>query len=260
MIEEPSLGPAWADLVFHVLAHVRPARAFPSSLFDETYIAFAARHAGPPSNRVLEADAATLARIATSHESLARLQWVARLFENPFSAGAVARRDLSELRDHDVADAAALRALSGLWDAAEVLRAAAELEAPHHAKLPHVPIEPELAAKLERVSEAAPRLRGLRVECLRALRLRGRVFGAKIWVGIPSAELSVSAEHVAVQAGHEATVAEVADTARAHGRCLGERDIEHAALVLFAERAARSAIAGAHASWWAQLTGPRVPE
>ena len=259
MIEEPLLGPAWADLVFHVLAHVRPIGPFPSSLFDETYIAFAARHAGPPSNRALETDVATLARIVTSHESLARLQWVARLFEDPIAAQAVARCELSELRDHDVADAAALRALSGLWNAAEVLRAAAELEAPHYAKLPRVVADPELAAALERVSDAAPWLSGLRVECLRALRLRGRVFEAKIWVGVPCAELYVSAEHVAVQAGHEATVAEVGDAARAQGRRLGERDIEHDALVLFAERAARSGIAGAHASWWAELTGRRVP-
>lgn len=259
MIEAPSLGPVWADLVFHVLAHVRPAEVLPSSLFDETYIALAARYAGPASNRALETDAETLARVATSHESLARLQWVARLFDNPVSARAVARCDLSELRDDDVADAVALRALSRLWDAAEVLRAAAELEAPHHAKLPHCAIEPSLTAALEHVSEAAPWLSRFRVECLRALRLRGRLFEARIWVGVPSPELSVSVEHVAVQAGHEATVAEVGDAARAQGRRLGERDVEHAALVLFAERAAQSGIAGAHASWWAELTGRRVP-
>jgi hypothetical protein len=254
MAGTPPLGPRWADLVFHVLAHVRPAGPFASSLFDETYIAFSEKHAGPAAARSLGADADVLGRAVTSHEALARLQWVARLFDDTASARAVAQRDLSGLRDGDVADAVALRALSDVSNAAEVLRAAAELEAPHHAKLPVIEVEPALAAALERASPAAPRLAGFRVECLRALRVRGRLFDSRIWVGVPSAELSLTAEHVAVQAAHEATVAEVAGTARSHAVELGERSIEHIALVLFAERAARGPLAEAHSRWWAQLS------
>jgi hypothetical protein len=253
MAGTPPLGPPWGDLVFHVLAHVRPAGPFASSLFDETYIAFAEKHAGPASGRALGADAEILSRAVTSHEVLARLQWVARLFGDPGAARAAAWSDLSELHDGDVADAAALRALADVSDAAEVLRAAAELEAPHHALLPSIPVEPALAAALERACDAAPRLAGFRVECLRALRLRGRLFESRIWAGVPSLELSVSVEHVAVQAAHEATVAEVAEAVRRQAVELGERAVEHVALVLFAERAARSTLCDAHARWWARL-------
>src|SRR5689334_3120479 len=127
------LGPPWADLVFHVLAHV--PLPFPSSIHDPLYVAFAERHLGPASARSLAEDAVLLGKVLSTPELCAHAQWVAFLFENAAAARAVTDRDLREM-DEVHAHGAALRALAGIEPVAESLRAAAELEAPHHARLP----------------------------------------------------------------------------------------------------------------------------
>lgn len=252
------LGPPWADLVFHVLAHI--PLPFPSSLHDPHYVAFAERRLGPAAGRALAQDAALLGKMLATHEICARAQWVAFLFEDAAAARAVAPRELRDLDDVH-AHGAALRALGGIEPVAESLRAAAELEAPHHARLPAPAVNAvELDVALDHARAAAPRLASLGVRCSRALARRGRAVPPWIYVGVPSDELGVTAGHVATQAAHEATVVEVGEAARAAGVHLGERDVEHAALVVLAERAGRSAFAEEHARWWASLGLPPCVE
>jgi len=260
MTETPHLGPEWADLAFHVLAHVIGPTRFPSSLHDPRYVSFVERHLGPASARPLGEDADALGRILTSHELVARAEWVAFLFADANAARSAAKRDLTELAETE-ANRDALRALSGIQPVAEALRAAAELEAPHHARLPSVELDTEsLRASLLRVRSAAPRLATLRVACLRSLSRHGRVVPPWIYVGAPSDALAVTAEGAAMQAGHEATVVEVGEAALARTVPLGERDVEHAALVVLAERAARVALQDEHGRWWTALGLPALAD
>jgi hypothetical protein len=252
------LGPPWADLVFHVLAHV--PLPFPSSLHDPLYVAFAERHLGPASGRSLGEDAVLLGKILSTHELCAHAQWVAFLFEDAAMARAVTARDLREMDDVH-AHGPALRALVGIEPVAESLRAAAELEAPHHARLPSTSVNAvELDAALVRARAAAPRLASLGVRCSRALARRGRAVPSWIYVGVPGGELGVTAAHVATQAAHEATVVEVGEAAIAGRVHLAERDVEHAALVVLSERALGSLFAADHERWWNALGLPAVSE
>jgi hypothetical protein len=259
-------GPRWADLVFHVLAHVTGANRFASSLEHLPYRAFCEHHLGPAATRSLGEDVEHLSQVLTSHELLARLQWVAFLFEDASAAHAAGARELADLLADEAAGEAgvnplALRALSGVEAQAEVLRAAAELEAPHHARLPEALVDVEaLSGWLLRVSAAAPRLGTLEVRFSRALTRHGRVLSPLIYVGTPSVELGVEVSQVAVQAAHEATVIEVAEAARSGGIHLGERDVEYAALVVFAERAALAGLGEEHGRWWSALEAPPLAE
>ncbi len=135
--------------------------------------------------------------------------------------------------------------------AAELIHCAAALEAPHHAKLPAVCVDPTFAERLARLTVVAPQLGRLPVEHARSLRLRGRLFEACIWVGIPGAELpAVDPAFVAWQAAHEATVAELAP------RKLPFADHEHAAIALLAARAERAGLAHDHRAWLGRLRAP----
>ena len=248
----PALGPEWADLVFHVLAHARGTGSLPSTLHDPAYVAFCARHIGPASQRALESDVATLERLLTTHASLSRTQWVAWLFADVRAARAVNARDLADLGANDVRVPDALRGLGGAWVEAELLRAAAELEAPAYARLPPTTLDPAVGERILATQVAAPRLASLQVELVRALCRHGRVVAPYLLVGVPSDELGVTADHVAVQAAHEATVVEVADGA---GKTLGERDVEYAALLVLTERARRTGFEAVHRDWWTSLGG-----
>src|SRR6185312_4409465 len=135
------LGPVWADLVFHVLAHASTTGALASSLYDASYVAHCERHLGAISARSLGSDLANLEPLLTSHDILARVQCVAFLFDDPAGARAVVARELRELGDAEVRSPRALRALHGVEPLAELLRAAAELEAPYHARLPRVTVD-----------------------------------------------------------------------------------------------------------------------
>jgi hypothetical protein len=244
----------FADLVFHVLAHV-PGSA-PASVFDPAYVAFVEKHAGPANARPLGEDVAVLARAAPNHELLAQLQMLAWLFEG--ASRAPEDRTLSELTDVD--DRAALAAVTRapVVAAAEVLRASAELEAPIYQALPKpTTTGAALDAHLRELAVAAPFLRACTVDCIRPLRLRGRVRGRAIWVGAPCDVLGPTAEHAAFQAAHEATVAEVSERARERGIAHDHHGLEHASLVLFAERSERVGLGARHAAWLSHLA--RLP-
>jgi hypothetical protein len=245
----------FAELVFHVLAHV-PGDA-PASVFDPAYVAFVAKHAGPSSSRPLGDDVSVLARGANDHETLARVQLLAWLFDG--ESRAPADRTLAELTDVDDRSALATLTRPELVALSEVLRAAAELEAEVYDALPRQRrARSELDRSLAEVSEAAPFLRECTVECVRPLRLRGRVRGRQIWVGEPSDDVGPTVEHAAFQAAHEATVAELSALARAHGVPHSHDGLEHASLVLFAERASSVGLAARHARWLSHLA--RLPE
>ena len=74
-------------------------------------------------------------------------------------------------------------------------------------------------------------------------------------MGVPSAELGPSAEHVAWQAAHEATVGEVSRAAPG----LSHDEREQVAVVLLAERAKEAGEQEAHARWLAHFGGNAPP-
>lgn len=246
----------WADLVFHVLAHAAETAGLAASLYDRWYVEFVANHVGPASARSLGDDAAVLGKVLTSHESLARVQLVSRLFRSIEAASENATVDLRELARLGVAQAALVRSLEPVAEAAELLRVACELERVAYVLLPAISFESTaLTLALEQLSPLAPRLGRCAVAVARSLRLRGRAFPDEIWVGVPGAELGVSVEHAAWQACHEATVLELRAAA---SEIIGEREVEHGAVVLLAERARSAGKAHEHLRWLAHF-GLHVP-
>jgi hypothetical protein len=240
----------WADLVFHVLAHVPSST--PASVYDPAYVQFAARHLGVPEARPLGEDVRALAAFATNHARYAALQGVAWLFSSIEEDERTRERDLSALGASDVADAALLGALRADGPAVEVLRCAAELEAEAHARLPELELErAPLEAALEGVGRAAPALAGYRIGIVRSLRLRGRVRNGEIWIGAAGAEPGPELFHVAWQAAHEATVDELVRTLETPST--DDRSLESAALVLLAARAAGAGLASEHAEWFSHF-------
>lgn len=238
---------SWPELVFHVLAHVRGTAHLPASVYDATYVRFVAENAPRSEGRTLDEDAELLARALPDHAALSRAQLVALLFDDVEQATASASTDLSDLPLGD--------ALAPIAGAAELLRCAALLEEPTLAGLPPVVRDEDtLGRALGEVVAASPTLPRYTLLPLRALRLRGRLIGEEIWVGVPSSALALTAEHVAWQAAHEATVGEVAE----HARQAEERAVEHAAVVLLAERAHARGLGEHHRRWLAHFG--EVPE
>jgi hypothetical protein len=237
----------WAEPVFHVLAHL-PVGA-PGSLFDPAWIAFVAREAGPAEGRTLGEDLAILRR-AIDRSTIVPVQRLAWLFEDVAQVRAVEGRTLAELAPEEVADPRLLPMLTAkpIVAVVEILRAAAELEIEIVQALP--PVEPE---PVTFDLEVAPALALAQVEHVRALRMRGRVVDDRIWVGEPCRRDGPSAAHVAWQAAHEATVAEISRLARAHGLAHDHDALEHAALVAMATRAVRAGRGEAHAEWCAHF-------
>ena len=236
----------------HVLAHVTTTAAIAASVHDPAYVRWADAALGPASERALAEDAAVLGRSLASHETLARAQLLAWLFDDAERAAAVAQRDLGELHADEVDRPALLAPLIELGPALEVLRCAAELEREGLAALGSPRVDgAELGGAVEALVQVAPELATSRLSCLRSLRLRGRLYGDEIWIGAPGPELNLATEHVAWQAAHEATVREVAHAGR-----LVERSVEAVALVLLAERAERAGRREAHHRWLAHLAGP----
>jgi len=243
----------WADLVFHVLAHL-PSDV-PASLFEPRYLAFVEQALGPAPRGLLD-DLGTLAGIAVGPRRYATLQELAWLFETPEEVARIVGRDLAELDGADVKHPALLARLLAVGPEVEVLRSLAELEAERHARLP--PSRPDrarLRTELERARSAAPALEHCRIRCLRPLVLRGRVRGSDIWVGAAGTEPGPTPAHAAWQAAHEATVGEL--RALVSGAIDDDRPLEQAALVLLRERAARAGLGEPHARWLAHLS--RLP-
>lgn len=244
----------WAELVFHVLAHVRESAHLPASVFDPSYVSDVAEQLGPASGRTLDEDARALGVLARTHEALARVQLVAWLFSDAEHAGRFATTDLTELGAGDVLAPEVLPALSTVTRAAELLRCAALLEQPLLVRLDAIEVDwPRIEAELSAAVTTAPLLASSEVSLVRSLRLRGRVRGNQIWVGAPERGRGPSVEHVVWQASHEATVRELA---LAHTG--PERAIEHAALVLMAERARAARRDASHARWLAGF-GDNLP-
>lgn len=257
-----SAGPPWADLVFHVLAHVERNEALPSSVSDRAYRTFVEAHLGPASERALGGDTQVLGEVLRDHAELARVQALAAVFRDPQHAARVRGRDLTTLLAEDVSDTAFLEPVKNGGAAMEVLRAAAEIEAPFHARLPppHTDLE-AFDRALQARAVCAPALAGFRISCLRSLRLRGRLVPGHIWVGAPAADPPLTALHASWQACHEATVAEVGTAAAARDVALDERMVEHAAVVLLTLRAAENGLSADHGTWSATFgTGFPRPE
>lgn len=247
----------WAELVFHVLAHVRVSA--PASAYDSTWIGFVAEHAGASSERPLGEDAIVLARAAPTHDLLASLQLMAWLFRDAARAAECGDRGLDTLGAADVDDADVLRMMQKpeRIAAAEVLRAAAELESEVVAGLPSPVV-------LDAVPCPAPWAAPFGVTGIRPLRIRGRVYRNEILVGVPCLALGPTAEHVAWQTAHEATVAGLSRAAIAAGLATAHRTLEHAAITLLTEHAARIGREAEHAEWLAHFAnvprGELAPE
>jgi len=240
----------WADLVFHVLAHVHGTAGLAASVYDPRYVAFAERRLGPAAARTLAEDAAALGALAPTHEALARTQLLAWLFRDLDRPSAVVAKELGALEAADVDAPELLSALAQEARAVELLRCAAELERDLFETLGPPRFDADALAKaLDRATEVAPGLALGRVACVRSLALRGRVLGDEIWVGAPDEELGVSVEHAAWQASHEATVREVGEAARRARLGASERDVEAASVVLLAERASAAKRAEEHSRW-----------
>jgi hypothetical protein len=237
-------GNSWLGLVFHVLAHL-DATTLPASVHRPEYIRYVETQLGPASNRALGQDVNVLRPLIGTHTRYAQLQLLAWLYPDVQSALADADRDLSELASSPVTHAL-LSALQALGPAAELLRCAALLEAPHFAELQPLAFDPEaLQVELRQAVRAAPWLRNYPVQRVDSLTRHGRVYGRQIWVGTPHRAVAVEADHVAWQAAHEATVNEV----RLKQPSKPEREVEGEAIALLQSQAARAGLQTAHSRW-----------
>lgn len=250
MGETPFLVGAWAEAVFHVLAHVSATAHLAPSLHDPAYVEAARRALGPAEARALGEDARLLGGLLPTFASLAGAQELAWLFRSAERAGACAGRDLDDLGADDVDAPDLLPRLAG-DPAVEILRAAAELELPLLSRLPPIPVDlAALSRALAEIAPAAPLLARCRVGVVRALGLRGRVRDREIWVG------AATVAHAAWQAAHEATVAEIAERLRAAGEPFDHDRVEEAAIALLTERAYAAGLSAAHATWLAHFGDP----
>lgn len=233
----------------HVLSHVRSTAHLAPSLYDAQYVAFVAHAIGAAEERHLAEDARAIGLLANTHDALVGAQLVAWLFRTKERARACEGRALAELRAEDV-DAPELLA-SVTSDASELVWCAALLEDEPHARLPPIASDDRtVATAVDAMEVIAPELAQCEVAALPALRLRGRVRDAAIWIGAPCEELALSVDHVAWQAAHEATVREVS---HAHGERLAHDPLEKRALDLLARRAHDAGRNVAHAAWRARF-------
>ncbi len=241
-----------ADLVFHVLAHVRPTRPLNASVFDPNYIAFCVQFLGDAEDRALGEDARVLARLLEDHDSLARVQLLAWLFREDHEGENWDEVELFRFPSSgpyygDVLDA--LRRADG--HAVELLRCAIALERTHFHRLPLPDRSSESAVREEvgKLSRIAPRLSSAAVGLCRALGRRGRACGDSILVGLPEGEpFSPSIEHASFQAAHEAVVREVSCA-----EALPFLETERAALTVLKERARGTPFEEGHGRWLASL-------
>lgn len=238
----------FADLVFHVLAHV-PARGA-ANAYDRAYVSWSESLLGPASARELGEGIDALARMLTSHEASVRVQRLAWLFEGIERASRVFDHALSEIPERDIDRPSLVAGLRG-DPLVEALFCTVALEAAWHARLPPVEVAPGLESALSARRNVAPELARFDVGLVRSLVRRGRVFDGEIWVGAPGdAAPWANRELVAWQAAHEATVAELAPAR------LPFEEHEHAAVVLLSERAAREGEGESHARWLRTLDAP----
>src|SRR5688500_4294288 len=192
----------FADLVFHVLAHVEATAALPSSLYDATYVALCQRELGAIEQRQLGADVKALGAVLGTHQALAAVQRLAWLHETIAESEQVETRSLNELAPGDVARPALLAELvREAQPALELLRCAVALERPHHARLALAEVaadeQDELLQVVTELCAVAPGLARARIAYVRSLGRRGRVWGSEIWLGLPGSENGPTPEHAA---------------------------------------------------------------
>jgi hypothetical protein len=245
----------WAEVVFHVLAHVPGGAA--ASLWEPRYVRWAEARLGPASLRALGDDVRALAALLPDHDALATAQLLAWVFRDPARAERVFDRGLGELEAGHVDDAALLAriraAAPAVLQGADLLFCAAALEAPSVARLPPLHVDQAaLSSAVLRLAPLAPALSTVTLGVVRALGWRGRVLRGEICVGAPETlDEGPTLEHVSWQAAHEAVVAEVSRAGAA-----GHADTEHVAIVLLAERARGAGLGEPHARWLSSLRAP----
>lgn len=245
--------------MLHVLAHVAATAHLPSSLCDVPYQRFVEQHAGPAGARQLGEDAELLGRLLPTHQSLARAQLLAWLFDTIEQVRAASALELSELGPEQVAEPRTLELLIDAGPAIEVLRCAAELELEVLEGLAACEVdEAALEAALREVTPVAPFLTACQIMALRPLRLRGRIRGREIWLGAAGSTLGPDLHHAVWQACHEATVGELSQSDRRLPQPLGERAVERVAVVLLGQRAQAAGRSDEHARWLAHF-GPDAP-
>lgn len=244
----------WADLVFHVLAHVSSGNHLAPSLHDASYCAQVAALLGSPTSRPLGEDILALGALSLDHETMATAQLLAWLFDSVEQAQSVAARSLASLRPEEVARPALLPALS--VDFSELLFCAALLELDPWSTLPSIQSEygDSLQKAILALTEVAPRLAGVRLASLRSLGLRGRVAFGEVWVGAPGWGQG-TLERCSWQAAHEATVLEVSERWPEEAALHDAR--EELAIELLRRRAKARGVEAAHARWLSSFAEPR---
>ncbi len=243
----------WPELVLHVLAHLEATAELPSSVYSECYVRAARQRLGPVSERELGRDLALLVAQLNRHAELAQVQLLTRLHPTLADARNNAHRELCSLGDAsntnlEIRDTL----LATVPIQAELLRCSALLEAEIFERWPlpdQDAFRRALQAPLSGLWSVAPQLRCLSVYGLRVLGRRGRAFPDGIWVGIPDEPEGPSVNHVTWQAAHEATVLEVSVRARTERWQLGERQVEHLAVVLMERRARAQGMTEGHGAW-----------
>ncbi len=238
----------WAQLVFHVLAHLKPQTNMPASLYDAHYVRWCEQHLEPAQLRTLAADTEALSQLCPTHAQLARLSLMPLLFSSIAQAERCHAAELSELKASEV-DSAELLASLRVHDASELLRCAALLECSTWERLPQFAPGSALEERLQELAPLTPTLANMQVHTVPALRLRGRVMQRKIWIGLPNDVFGPSVEHVCWQAVHEATVLEVSDVSRELQTPLAHEALEQTSLCLLAERVRGSDWATHHQAW-----------
>lgn len=243
----------YADLVFHVLAHVSPRAPLNASLYNPKYIEFCHSFLGDARERALGEDVRTLAQMLSNHEILARVQTLAWLFDSAEDAARFDECELAALNRKGTfrSDVHAHLCRAEHLAAVELLRCAVALEAEHHERLPveNRTSEAQLREELLSFHSVAPRLRETTVTCIRALGSRGRALSNSIFVGLPEpGSHAPGIEHAVLQAAHEATVQEVS-----RARWMPFLETEHAALALLQKRMLGHQKEAVHQRWLQSL-------
>lgn len=249
-VSSPAAASDWAEAVFHVLAHVDVGPIAPSC-HEPAWIRWAEARLGRATDRELGDDVRVLASALATHDALAAANLLAWLWKDGAAVRAATDRELASLGAADVADPAALMALCALGPAAELLRAAAELELPRLATLEPLAIDGGAWARARQdVTRAAPELARCRIALARPLVRRGRVHDACIFIGAPGVA-GAELDHLAWQAAHEATIGELLRAGGSSARSFA--DLERAALGLLRARARRAGRVEGHGRWLATL-------
>lgn len=193
----------FAQLCFHVLAHVR--RAGPGDLFDASVVAWSRATLDAAAQRQLEEDAAVLSALWREAPALDVLDALPALHGSLAGFRRTAAGALAAVTADAVADAGVLRALQGLGAAGEVVHAALGLlvgpfaEVHARAIAPRLEREaPAIAATLEALAPYVPGLAAARVELALALGRRGRAMPGRIVIGVGTGAAIVAAHEVAV--------------------------------------------------------------